>query len=81
MSDERMLELRRRLDALATEFTDVLASDEQTAPVLAGAVLVTGWGDPADPDDDVWVRATMSETTSDLVRMGLLSFAAARALE
>ena len=81
MSDERLHELKRRLDELATEFTDVLAHEEQTAPLLTGVVLVTGWGDPVDPDDEVWVRATMSETTSELVRIGLLSFAAARALE
>ena len=76
-----MQELRRRLDALAAEFTDVLANEEQTAPVTVGVVLITAYGDPTDPEDSTWVRATASETTSDMTRIGLTTYAAARALD
>ena len=79
--NDRMLELKSRLDELAAEFTDVLAQEDQTAPLLTGVVLVTGYGDPTDPDNETWVRAIGSATTSDLARIGLLSFAAARAIE
>lgn len=78
---DRMQELRRRLDELAAEFTDVLANEEQTTPMPIGVVLLTAYGDPADPEDSTWVRATASETTPDLVRIGITTYAAARAVD
>lgn len=78
---DRMQELRRRLDELAAEFTDVLANEEQTAPVPIGVVLLTAYGDPVDPEDATWVRATASETTPDMARIGITAYAAARAVD
>lgn len=78
---DRELELRNRLDELAAEFADLLGADDDGMPVCVGATLLTAWVDPTDPDDKTWVSQTDSTLTPLMTGIGIVMFAAARAVE
>lgn len=80
--DDRGFAVAAAIDRLASDYADVLASEDQDEMVVCvGAVLLTAWTDPTCDEGRVWVSRTDSATTGLLAGIGIIGFAHARAVE